>query len=397
MSARNRLQLFRTATPAKVPTITDLLDYELALNVPDKDIYVSLGTEVIQLNHSSNIKTDATNRFISDAQILDINKIATNADLGKVIVGSNINVNGSGVISLELASPTQTGVLSDTDFATFAGKQDALGYTAVNLAGDTMLGTLVLAGSPTAGNDAANKTYVDQEVGTRVSRAGDTMTGLLVLSADPAQNLGAATKQYVDNSITSVTGTYAAPVQTLAELTALPIANRVDRELRLVEDTGAIFRYDTTSSETVDGVGVVAPDDVVDDGRWIKISAATQNHNMLSNLQGGAANDFLHLTTAEKNSYDAHLVDDALHLTSAQNTLLDALNASALELNYSIGVTGPLQAQIDGKQADLGYTPVNRAGDTMTGFLTLSANPTNAMHAVNLDYLETYVIDCGQF
>lgn len=34
-----------------------------------------------------------------------------------------------------------------------------------------------------------------------VNKAGDTMTGLLVLSGDPATGLGAATKQYVDNAV----------------------------------------------------------------------------------------------------------------------------------------------------------------------------------------------------
>ena len=36
---------------------------------------------------------------------------------------------------------------------------------------------------------------------TPVNLAGDTMTGLLILSADPAVALGAATKQYVDAAI----------------------------------------------------------------------------------------------------------------------------------------------------------------------------------------------------
>ncbi len=397
MSARNRIQLHRTSTPGKVPTTAELLIGELAANVEDKDLYLHIGAEVLHVNHATSIKTDATHRFITDAQLTSLTTVATTSTIGLVQIGANIDVSVGGEISIKVADGTDPGVLSATDYNSFAGKQDALGYTPVDRAGDTMSGTLVLNGSPTNNNDASNKGYVDSEVGGRVSKGGDTMTGLLVLSADPAQNLGAATKQYVDNSITSVTGTYAAPVQTLVELTALPLANRVDRELRLVEDTGAIFRYDVQSSETVDGVGVVAPDDVVTDGRWIKISAATQNHNMLSNLQGGAANDFLHLTTAEKNGYDSHIADMGMHLTSGQNTLLDALNASAAELNYSIGLTSSVQDQLDGKQATLAYTPVNVAGDTMLGFLSLSADPTSAMHAVNLDYLETYVVDCGTF
>ncbi len=36
----------------------------------------------------------------------------------------------------------------------------------------------------------------------------------------------------------------------------------------------------------------------------------------------------------------------------------------------------------------LGYTPVNKAGDTMSGFLTLSGEPVNALHAVTKQYVD---------
>lgn len=37
----------------------------------------------------------------------------------------------------------------------------------------------------------------------------------------------------------------------------------------------------------------------------------------------------------------------------------------------------------------LTYTPVNKAGDTLTGFLTLHANPTNALHAATKQYVDS--------
>ncbi len=397
MSARNRLQLIRSSIPGKVPTLSDLLQGELALNIADNDLYVNMGAAIIQLNHASNIKTDATHRFVTDAQIASLTTGATTSSLGLVQIGSNINVDGNGVISLDVADATHTGVLSSTDWATFMGKQDDIGYTPVNVAGDTMLGTLVLNGGPTADNDAANKFYVDQLNATAVHKGGDTMSGLLILSADPAQGLGAATKQYVDNSISNIAGEYAAPVQNLVDLKAIPIATLQDKQLRLVEDTGAIFRFDDASTDTVDGDGVVAPDDVGSSGRWIKVQAATQSHDMLNGLHGGAPGDYVHLTTPEKNGYDAHLADMNIHLTTGQHNFLAAINATATELNYSIGVTSSIQTQLDGKQASLGYTAVNKGGDAMLGILSLFAAPVAAMDAVNLEYLETYVIDCGTF
>jgi len=73
-------------------------------------------------------------------------------------------------------------------------------------AGDTMTGTLVLAGDPEAPLEAATKGYVDATAAAavvpinnaKVDRAGDTMTGPLVLPGDPTLDSQAATKSYVD-------------------------------------------------------------------------------------------------------------------------------------------------------------------------------------------------------
>jgi hypothetical protein len=53
---------------------------------------------------------------------------------------------------------------------------------------------------------------------------------------------------------------------------------------------------------------------------------------------------------------------------------LDVSAVTTTELGYVGGVTSPLQTQLDGKQADLGYTPVNRAGDSMSGQLAMNDN-----------------------
>jgi len=393
----NRIQLRRTATPGNVPSLAQLLEGELALNLSDNDLFVSTGAAVIHLNAASSIKTDATHRFLTDNQIAELYAPASASVTGNVKIGANINVNASGVISLDVADVGTAGLLSAADWATFNGKQANLGYVPVNQAGDTMLGALVLNGAPVLANEAATKSYVDNQDALNIKLAGDTMTGLLVLSADPAQNLGAATKQYVDGAINTVSGRYGAPVQDLVDLTAVLPAAREDKQMRLVEDTGAIYRYDAQSTDVADGSGILVSDDAPSTGRWIKVQAATQNHENLFGLLGGAANDHLHLTTAEKNSYDAHLTDTDLHVTAAQSTWLDSINASSTEVNYLIGVTSAVQTQLDGKQANLGYTAVNKAGDTMLGMLSLFADPSLAMHAVSLQYLESYVVNGGTF
>ena len=75
----------------------------------------------------------------------------------------------------------------------------------------------------------------------------------------------------------------------------------------------------------------------------------------------------LPMEAATKNYVDTnlsnHASDLSLHLTSGQNAWLDAITVSAAEVNALAGVTGDLQAQVDGKVA--------KAGDSMTGALTL--------------------------
>lgn len=68
---------------------------------------------------------------------------------------------------------------------------------------------------------------------------------------------------------------------------------------------------------------------------------------------------------------------------------------TSAELSYLSGATSSLQTQIDGKQATLGFTPVNRAGDTLTGDLSMGnfkltnlAAPTDPLDAVNLITLQ---------
>lgn len=49
-------------------------------------------------------------------------------------------------------------------------------------------------------------------------------------------------------------------------------------------------------------------------------------------------------------------------------------NVTTTELGYVSGVTSPVQEQLDSKQGDLGYVPVNKAGDSMSGNLAMGDN-----------------------
>jgi trimeric autotransporter adhesin len=53
-------------------------------------------------------------------------------------------------------------------------------------------------------------------------------------------------------------------------------------------------------------------------------------------------------------------------------------NVSTTELGYLSGVISSIQTQLDSKQFDLGYVPLNSTGDTMTGQLNLPLNSLTA-------------------
>jgi len=96
------------------------------------------------------------------------------------------------------------------------------------------------------------------------------------------------------------------------------------------------------------------------------------------------------ITTADLTS-DRVLVADAFGKVGVSSV-------TTTELGYVGGVTGPIQTQLDGKQADLGYTPVNRAGDSMTGQLAMNDNrisgvgaPLNATDVARKIDLETAI------
>ena len=130
----------------------------------------------------------------------------------------------------------------------------------------------------------------------------ETVAGVKTFSSSPviptpSNSTDAANKSYVDTLAASISGNYGAPVQDATALRAVGMSQRVDKQIRLVEDKGAIYRWDSTGTGTDDGDGTITPNDGI--GRWFKVSAATQSHNGLAGLQGGTTNDYQHLTTAQ--------------------------------------------------------------------------------------------------
>jgi hypothetical protein len=198
----------------------------------------------------------------------------------------------------------------------------------LNLSGGTMTGLLTLSGDPTANLHAATKQYVDNQDATKVSKAGDTMTGLLTLSGDPTANLHAATKQYVDSSASTVT-TY---VNT-------QVATKVSK-----------------AGDTMTGFLTLSGDPTAN------LHAATKQY-----VDGSITT-----LTSYVNTQDNNLQSQINSLQTTVNTL----NSDPVTKTY-----------VDTQDS----TKLSKSGGTMTGYIVLHADPSQAMHPATKQYVDSAI------
>ncbi len=120
-------------------------------------------------------------------------------DITGIVAGTGLTGGGnSGSVQLDIDAAVVASVTVT----------DNLDTNKVNVAGDTMSGNLDLGankivslGTPTAGTDATNKTYVDDAIGgvdvsNKVSKTGDTMSGDLLLSGSAGVTIGTSKAKF---------------------------------------------------------------------------------------------------------------------------------------------------------------------------------------------------------
>lgn len=108
--------------------------------------------------------------------------------------------------------------------------------------------------------------------------------------------------------------------------------------------------------------------------QWVQGASTTGNAGTATKLATARTLTLTGLVTSNAISFDG----------SANVNIPTAIADGSL----TIAMVSGLAASISNKQDALGYVPVNRAGDTLTGFLTLHAAPTNNMHPANKQYVD---------
>ena len=159
-------------------------------------------------------------------------------------------------------------------------------------------------------------------------------------------------------------------VATIAELKAIPAANRVDRGLVYVEDdptplNRGLFRFDEQASDAEDIPSVVEPDD--SSGRWFQISKSTRKHG-IDHTDGDDLIDGDHLVvdfvpgTYVRNSgipeasQDTHL---SAHLKGVDTKLFELSSSSSSLVAVTASENIPAFSVVNISPADTGQVADN--------------------------------------
>lgn len=195
----------------------------------------------------------------------------------------------------------------------------------VSKAGSTMTGPLILAGAPTNDLEAATKHYADSADALKANKAGDTFTGPVILAGAPVVDLEAATKKYVDDSSTALSGGLVTQVNS-------KVSKAGDAMTGPLSLSGAPSAPEHASTKQY-----------VDDAH--------------TSLKSYVDNSDLTLQT---------------QVTSLQGKVTALENDPTTKTYIDDGLA----------------TKVNKAGDSLSGYLTLHADPQQAMHPATKHYVD---------
>jgi hypothetical protein len=250
-------------------------------------------------------------------------------------------LSGDAVADLGAVTKQQLDDVEDTLTTSITGK--------LATSGGTLTGFLTLHADPTSALHAASKQYVDSAAGSKVAKSGDTLTGFLTLHADPTSALHAASKQYVDG------GAYQTTVGGSATY------------------AGKVVR--TNGSGVIDG-SLIPPT-----GTYRGAVNVTVAYALSGPFTGG---DYYAVSISGDvdASWDDKITGSPATAASGQFLIYNSASG-----DFDLVGEDTSSTAIDGK--------LDKTGGTMTGFITLHADPTSALHAATKQYADTRVAKAG--
>jgi hypothetical protein len=239
---------------------------------------------------------------------------------------------------------------------------------------------------------------------TPVNKAGDTMTSFLTLNADPTSPLHAATKQYVDNAVqgldvkksmraattVNLAGTYSNNVLTASANGALVVdgvtLNLNDRVLvkdQTDQTQNGLYSLTTLGTSTVpwaltrtyaaDSSSELTPGTFtfIEEGTtWADTGWVLSTNGTIT--LGTTAITFVQFSSAGVTQAGTGIVKTGTTLSLATSGVTAGTYPKVTVDTYG-RVTGGSNLASSDVTTGLGFTPANKAGDTITGRLTISS------------------------
>lgn len=244
----------------------------------------------------------------------------------------------------------------------------------ISTTGGTLTGFLTLHADPSSSLHAATKAYVDSGDSGKLSKAGDTATGFITLHADPTSALHAATKQYVDGGAyqTTVGGSSA-------------YAGKVVRTNASGVIDSSLVPVNATYLGTVNVTVAYALGGSYTPGDYFAVSASgTIDASWVAKINGAP-------TTAGAGQfiiYNANTKWDLVGDTSSSASISGKLDKTGGTMTGFITLHADPTSALHAATKQYADTMLPKAGGTMTGLLTLSGAPTTGLHAATKTYVD---------
>jgi len=224
---------------------------------------------------------------------------------------------------------------------------------------------------------------------TPLNKAGDTMSGALAMGTnkvtgvgDPSAAQDAATKNYVDTKLLAKT------------LPSAPAAGQDGQALRW-NNGSSVWEFFTPSTGTVTSVSVTSP--ITNTGTATAPNFGLADTTVSANSYGSASSVATftvdakgRLTTASSTSIA--IAPTAITQGGATSNQVLKWNGTNWAAAADSGLTSISSSDVT---TALGFTPVNKAGDTMTGALVLNADPSANLGAATKQYVDSTVSTAG--